>query len=57
MGVKAQFDNVEPLGLALAMRVLTEAERMLQETVEGQSIELGWRRDNAIHCARTITRR
>ena len=49
MGLKALLDNAEPLGLGLAMRVLNEAERMLQETVEGQSIELGWRRDNAIH--------
>jgi geranylgeranyl diphosphate synthase type II len=49
MGLKALLDNTEHLGLSLAMRVLTEAERMLQETVEGQSIELGWRRDNAIH--------
>ena len=30
------------------MRVLEEAERMARESVEGQAIELGWRRDNAI---------
>jgi geranylgeranyl diphosphate synthase type II len=31
--------------------VLEEAERMAQETVEGQAIELGWRRDNALDLA------
>ena len=49
LGLKALLDNVEQLGLSLAMRVLIDAEQMVRETVEGQSIELGWRRDNAIH--------
>jgi geranylgeranyl diphosphate synthase, type II len=49
LGLKALLDNAERLGLPLAMRVLFEAERMVRETIEGQSIELGWRRDNAIH--------
>jgi len=49
VGLKALLDNVDRLGLALAMRVLIEGEQMVRETVEGQAIELGWRRDNAIH--------
>jgi geranylgeranyl diphosphate synthase type II len=48
-GLKALLNNVERLGLSLAIRVLFEAEQMVRETVEGQSIELGWRRDNAVH--------
>ena len=49
LGLKALLDNAQWLGLPLAMRVLAEAEQMVRETIEGQSIELGWRRDNAIH--------
>jgi geranylgeranyl diphosphate synthase type II len=49
VGLRALLDNAEPLGLPLTMRVLVLAEEMVRETVEGQSIELGWRRDNAIH--------
>lgn len=49
LGLRALIDNRETLGLVLAMRVLEEAQRMAQETVEGQAIELGWRQDNAIH--------
>jgi geranylgeranyl diphosphate synthase type II len=49
LGLKALLDNGEHLGLPLAMRILNEAEQMVRETIEGQSIELGWRRDNALH--------
>jgi geranylgeranyl diphosphate synthase type II len=49
VGLKALLDNADSLGLPLAMRILVDAEQMVRETVEGQSIELGWRRDNAIH--------
>jgi geranylgeranyl diphosphate synthase type II len=49
MGFKALLANTTRLGPWLALRVLAEAERMLQETVEGQSLELGWRSDNAMH--------
>jgi geranylgeranyl diphosphate synthase, type II len=49
LGLKALLDNAERLGLPLAMRVLNDAEAMVRVTIEGQSIELGWRRDNAIH--------
>lgn len=49
VGLKALLDNAERLGLPMAMRLLVDAERMVRETVEGQAIELGWRRDNAMH--------
>jgi len=49
LGMKALLDNGERLGLPMAMRLLNEAEHMVRETIEGQSIELGWRKDNAIH--------
>src|SRR5437867_1868428 len=48
LSIRALIDNRKTLGERLAMRVLEEAERMAQETVEGQAIELGWRRDNAL---------
>jgi geranylgeranyl diphosphate synthase type II len=42
------IDNRAELGDRLAMRVLEETLRMARETVEGQALELGWRRENAI---------
>ncbi len=48
LGLRALIDNRERLGPWLSMRVLEEAERMARESIEGQAIELGWRRDNAI---------
>jgi geranylgeranyl diphosphate synthase type II len=53
LGLRALLDNVTALGPWLALRVLDEAERMARETVEGQAIELGWRRDNAAYLAET----
>jgi geranylgeranyl diphosphate synthase type II len=49
MGLRALIDNRKTMGLRLTMCVLEEALRMAHETVEGQAIELGWRRDNANH--------
>jgi len=49
LGLRALIDNRKTLGPVLSMQVLDEAERMARETVEGQAIELGWRRDNATH--------
>jgi geranylgeranyl diphosphate synthase, type II len=49
LGLRALTDNRGRLGPWLSMRVLEEAERMARESVEGQAIELGWRRDNALH--------
>ena len=53
MGLNALLDNAERLGLPMAMRVLLEAQRMARESLEGQSIELGWRQDNAVHLRET----
>ena len=49
LGLRALLDNRTRLGTRLAVQVMEEAERMARETVEGQAIELGWRRDNALH--------
>ena len=39
-------DNLHRLGLATALRIFEETERMAWETTEGQALELGWQRDN-----------
>lgn len=49
LSFQALIDSRKTLGLSLTMRILEETQRMAQETVEGQAIELGWRRDNAVH--------
>jgi geranylgeranyl diphosphate synthase type II len=51
LGLRALLDNGPTLGPWLTLRVLEEAERMARETVEGQAIELGWRRDNMLHAS------
>ena len=38
--------NGHRLGLATALRIFEETERMAWESTEGQALELGWRRDN-----------
>src|SRR5438552_4094918 len=48
LGLRALIDNRGRLGPRLAVRILEEAERMAREAIEGQAIELGWRRDNAL---------
>jgi geranylgeranyl diphosphate synthase type II len=47
-GLRALIDNNARLGPRLTLALLAEAERMARESVEGQAIELGWRRDNAL---------
>ena len=47
LGLRALVDNRRVLGPRLALRILDEAERMVRESIEGQAVELGWRRDNA----------
>ncbi len=42
------LDNRDRLGARLALKILEETERTAQETAEGQALELGWRRDNAV---------
>jgi len=51
LSLRALLDNRHRLGLRLALRVMEEAQRMAQESIEGQAVELGWRHDNAIHLA------
>jgi geranylgeranyl diphosphate synthase type II len=49
LGLRALIDNRRALGPSLTLRILEEAERMTRESIEGQAMELGWRRDNAIN--------
>lgn len=49
MGLRALIDSRWRLGTRVTFHLLEEAERMARESVEGQAIELGWRRDNALH--------
>jgi geranylgeranyl diphosphate synthase, type II len=39
-------DNFHRLGLATALRIFEESERLAWECTEGQALELGWQRDN-----------
>ena len=39
-------DNFHRLGLATALRIFEETERVAWESAEGQALELGWQRDN-----------
>ena len=48
LGLRALIDNHQRLGAALTLQILAEAERMARDCVEGQAIELGWRRDNIL---------
>jgi geranylgeranyl diphosphate synthase type II len=49
LGMRALIDSRAVLGPRLTLCLLEEAERMARESVEGQAIELGWRRDVALH--------
>ena len=49
LGLRALIDGRWRLGPRVTLRLLEEAERMVRESIEGQAIELGWRRDNALH--------
>ncbi len=51
MSLRPLMENRRTLGPSLALRILEEAERMARESVEGQAIELGWRRDNVVDLA------
>jgi geranylgeranyl diphosphate synthase type II len=48
LSLRPLLDNCRTLGTYTAFRVLEEAERMGREAVEGQALELGWRRENAV---------
>ena len=46
LSLQPLLDNRLRIGERLALRIIEEAERMAQESAEGQAIELGWRRYN-----------
>jgi geranylgeranyl diphosphate synthase type II len=48
LSLRPLIDNVGTLGSRLSLRILEEAERMARESVEGQALELWWRRHNAV---------
>jgi geranylgeranyl diphosphate synthase type II len=48
LSLRPLLDNRYRLGPRLTLRLLDEASRMIRESIEGQAIELGWRRDNAL---------
>lgn len=47
MALRPLLDNRGAVGDRLALRIIEETERMARECAEGQSMELGWRHDNA----------
>lgn len=49
LGLDALLANRWRIGSRLTLRLLEDAERMMRESIEGQAVELGWRRDNALH--------
>jgi geranylgeranyl diphosphate synthase, type II len=46
LSVRLLRDNLPALGAPLTWRVYDEFEHMMQESLEGQAMELGWMRDN-----------
>jgi geranylgeranyl diphosphate synthase type II len=48
LGMRPLLDNRRRLGPWLALRILEETATMALESAEGQALELGWRRDNAV---------
>jgi len=46
LSVRILRDNLPDLGLPLTWRVYDEFDHMMQESLEGQAMELGWVRDN-----------
>jgi geranylgeranyl diphosphate synthase, type II len=48
LSLQPLLDNRAVLGPSVAWDILEEAARTARESVEGQAIELGWRRDNVI---------
>jgi geranylgeranyl diphosphate synthase type II len=48
LSLRPLLENRARLGPRLTMRILEETELMVRESIEGQAIELGWRKDNAL---------
>ncbi|HTA46108.1 MAG TPA: polyprenyl synthetase family protein [Bryobacteraceae bacterium] len=51
LSMRPLLDNRRTLGTDLSLRILEETDRMARESVEGQALELGWRRDNVTDVA------
>jgi geranylgeranyl diphosphate synthase type II len=49
LSMKPLMLNKEILGIKMTAMILQEIEHMVMETVEGQAIELAWRKDNECH--------
>ena len=46
LSIRPLVDNFARLGMATALRIMGETEKVAWESTEGQAFELGWRRDN-----------
>jgi geranylgeranyl diphosphate synthase type II len=46
LGIYPLLNNKDLLGPKLTLRILTEVQHMVTESVEGQALELGWRKEN-----------
>lgn len=51
LSIKPLMDNVKYLGPEISYSVFSEIEHMVRQSVEGQAIELGWRKDNDVDLA------
>lgn len=49
LGLYPLFKNREVVGDKVAMQIFLEVQHMVSESVEGQAMELGWRKDNTAH--------
>ncbi|WP_116127892.1 polyprenyl synthetase family protein [Lewinella sp. IMCC34183] len=48
LSIRPLMDNLQTLGPNLTWRIFTQIEHMVRQTVEGQALELGWRRENSL---------
>jgi geranylgeranyl diphosphate synthase type II len=48
LSLKPLVENHLTLGPQLCMRIIDELQRVARDSAEGQAMELGWRRDNAV---------
>lgn len=48
LSIRPLMDNLATLGPHLTWEVFAQVEHMVSQTVEGQALELGWRRDNRL---------
>jgi geranylgeranyl diphosphate synthase, type II len=48
LSLRPLLENRSDLGPRLTLRILEETARMATESIEGQAMELAWRRDNAL---------